>query len=202
VVLCYPRALVIDEHGDVIGPYDDNLDLRGISTAARYNRYHLHYRHGAACNPIYGLIRLDVLRRTQVMGTYTSSDIVLLGELALHGEFYEVPERLFLRRDHPQTTLRTYGSAGAGIAWHRPTKAAARWHDIAAHPVLRLLYEHMAALQRADIPWRTRLICYLLMIRWAAWQARDHLAHTARWAPSRAKLGVGHSKTPHAARKA
>jgi len=44
------------------------------------------------------VIRADVLRTTRLIDSYAGSDQTLLAELALRGEFHEVPERLFLRR--------------------------------------------------------------------------------------------------------
>ena len=46
------------------------------------------------CNACFGVIRTDVLRRTALVRPYVSSDIALLAELALAGQFHEVPERL------------------------------------------------------------------------------------------------------------
>lgn len=170
VVLCYPRSIVIDEQGRAVRDHDDNLELRQASPIQRYMQFQDHYRHGAACNPIYGLIRSDVLRQTQVMGDYVSSDIVLIGELALRGEFYEVPQRLFLRRDHPQTVLRSYKTLSEIMAWYNPNR------PLDEHPVLRLLYEHMRAVQRVPMPWHTRMSLFVLIGRWLGWQTQDYVA--------------------------
>jgi len=56
-------------------------------------------------NSAYGLIRLDVLRRTQLHGLYPMSDHVLLSELAMLGVFVELPDSLLRIRRHPGRTF-------------------------------------------------------------------------------------------------
>ena len=61
---------------------------------------------GASDSPIFGVIRRAALDRTRLHGSYTGSDRTLVLELALQGPFYEVPERLFLNREHPSRSIR------------------------------------------------------------------------------------------------
>jgi hypothetical protein len=50
---------------------------------------------------VYGLMRVDVLKRTRLLGDFLAADIVFQAELSLYGAFWEVPEFLFYRRFHP-----------------------------------------------------------------------------------------------------
>src|SRR5690606_40493894 len=50
--------------------------------------------------PYTTLFRSEVLHRTHLVRPYVSSDLTLIAELALRGQFHEVPEPLFLRRVH------------------------------------------------------------------------------------------------------
>lgn len=52
------------------------------------------------CHHILGLMRSDVLRRTNLFGSYYRADRALLIEVSLYGRFQEVPEELFLKREH------------------------------------------------------------------------------------------------------
>ena len=54
----------------------------------------------ASC--IYGLGRRDAIARALPMQPYLGSEKVLLARLALEGRFYIVPEKLFVRRFHPE----------------------------------------------------------------------------------------------------
>lgn len=101
IVLCYPKTNIIDEHGHVIRAYDDQWELSSPEPTERFCRL-LHQLK--ECNAIFGLIRSDVLTHTPLIGNYIHSDGCLLAELSLHGRFYELPERLFCRREHPNAS--------------------------------------------------------------------------------------------------
>jgi hypothetical protein len=45
-------------------------------------------------------MRIEALRRTALIDNYLGADMVLVVELALRGQFHELPERLFQRRIH------------------------------------------------------------------------------------------------------
>lgn len=98
VVLSYGRATLIDADGRALRPYDEGLDLR---QAGACERFRLAVDHARMVNILQGVMRTDVLRSTGRLGAYIGSDVVLVAELALHGQIYELPERLFFRRIHP-----------------------------------------------------------------------------------------------------
>jgi len=101
VVLCYPRTVLIDAEGHFLRRYDDNLDLRAPSAA---DRFHWVLQNIGLGNVQYGLIRSDVLRRTSLFGSFAASDLVLIAELALYGQFREIPQDLFFPRMHDAAT--------------------------------------------------------------------------------------------------
>src|SRR5262249_40369011 len=98
VILCYPKTRYIDEKGAFLRDYEDGLHLDQPKPNKRLATY-LWKIH--MCNASFGVIRSRVLRQTRLFGIYSDSDIVFLGELALHGCFFELPEILFYRRIHP-----------------------------------------------------------------------------------------------------
>jgi glycosyltransferase involved in cell wall biosynthesis len=95
VVLAYAKATIIDGQGAFVDEAEDNLDLPSPDAARRLEQFLARLR---LCNPVFGVTRRASLLRTGLIGNYPGSDVVLLGELALHGRFHEVPERLFSRR--------------------------------------------------------------------------------------------------------
>jgi len=97
VVLCYPGTVLIDSEGNAIGTYDNRLDLR---FPAITERFRLVLQNIRLANVQYGLIRADALSRTSLFGAYPGSDMVLIAELALYGQFWEIPHNLFFRRMH------------------------------------------------------------------------------------------------------
>ena len=107
-VLAYPQTRVIDENGDYLQDYPDHLHLEQDQPSQRFWQYLVHYRYPRQCHPIFGLIRAEVLAKTNLLGSYISSDRVLVGELALWGKFYEVDQPLFSSRFHPGCSVRAH----------------------------------------------------------------------------------------------
>lgn len=97
VVLCYGKTVLIDAKGEVIRYHEDNLDLRQPRAA---DRFRLALQRLQLVNVLEGVIRTASLQRTGLLGTYVASDMALVPELALHGQFHELPEFMFYRRMH------------------------------------------------------------------------------------------------------
>jgi glycosyltransferase involved in cell wall biosynthesis len=97
VVLCYPRTILIDDQGNIIRPYKDNLDLQSDRAAERFA---LALERIGLVNVHYGLMRSSALRRSALMKNYPGSDVALIAELTLHGKFWEIRETHFYRRMH------------------------------------------------------------------------------------------------------
>ncbi len=95
VVLCMPLTCLIDEHGQYIGGYDYQADADIPSSSKRFRNFMLKNELG---NYVYGLMRVDSVAKTSSHGSYPSSDLVFLAELAFYGRYYIIPEPLFYRR--------------------------------------------------------------------------------------------------------
>jgi len=117
-----------------------------------------------------GVIRTHVLRRTRLHGSYHLADRTITTELALHGPFYQVPEWLYFRRDHPQMAERAYPTVRSRCANLDPRRA-----DRLRHPAARLyaeyLWGYIAAIRSAPLQPAERLECYRYLARWAAGRA-------------------------------
>src|SRR5258708_34843640 len=92
-------SMFIDGEGNEIGAYlaDMDWDIRDPQPAVRLRKV---LRTLGLCSPAFAAFRRDVLRTTGLVGPFDSSDIVLISENALHGEFHCLPEPMFLRRMH------------------------------------------------------------------------------------------------------
>jgi glycosyltransferase involved in cell wall biosynthesis len=107
VVLVYPRTRLIDENDQVTGDYEDGLDLRSNNPAERLRQY---LDNVSMVNALFGVHRRRTFASTRRFQSFVSADVVLLAELAMRGEFWELPEPLFLRRDHPGRSERVHSS--------------------------------------------------------------------------------------------
>jgi hypothetical protein len=106
---------------------------------------------------VFGLIRLDVLRKTKLILNYTDSDRTLLGELGLYGRFHELPEPLFYHRHHSGSSGRAHPVKGG---WH----LRAGWFDPRLQgrvlfPQWRQLLEYIKAIFHAPIGMPAKLKC-------------------------------------------
>jgi glycosyltransferase involved in cell wall biosynthesis len=100
IALCYPKTNIVEGDDTVPKPYEDNLHLMQADPLERF--FLLTERIGLAHQHL-GVIRTSMLRRTHLLRPHVGSDIALLAELALYGKFFELPERLFYRRFHPNS---------------------------------------------------------------------------------------------------
>jgi glycosyltransferase involved in cell wall biosynthesis len=97
VVLCYSRAKIIDDVGDFVVDYNPGPKTCSLNPHKRFHNLILHPEYAIQQM---GLIRTEALQKTELHRSFPSSDEVLLAELALIGQFYEITERLYLYRRH------------------------------------------------------------------------------------------------------
>jgi glycosyltransferase involved in cell wall biosynthesis len=96
VVLCHTKATRVDEDGHTMVVDLDPLDVRSPDPAERFRQVLWSLR---AIYPIYGVIRTEALRRTQLFRSHSGSDRILLAELSLLGQLHQIPELLLYERE-------------------------------------------------------------------------------------------------------
>ncbi len=110
----------------------------GLATSADPARRFDDVLHGMRlCSEIFGVMRTDLVRRTSLHKSYYGSDKVLLAELALLGRIESVPEPLFIKRFHKDTS------------YYLTTRERAAWIDPAASfrvPQIQVLKGYLKAL--------------------------------------------------------
>lgn len=156
VVLCYPKTVLIDSHGKLIGKYEDGLDLRQARPHDRLANLILNL---GFVNAVSGLIRSDVLAKTKLQELYVASDIVLLMELCLLGKFYEVPEHLFFRRDHENNVRKI--SVKEMRKWYDPNYKRAILSNN-----MKLQLEMFKAVGRANLGPYEKMLCFMMIRHW------------------------------------
>ena len=119
------------------------------------------------CNPVFGLMRLDAVRRTRLIGSYNASDTVFLGEMCLLGEFREIHEPLFLRRYHSGMSCLANASLADRAVWFDPRNAGRLSN---AFFVMRMFIEHLRGVHASPIDAAEKVRCYLVVSSY--WLAR------------------------------
>ncbi len=193
-VLSYPKAIDIDEQSRPTLYKEQKLTA---GTTAAHERFRELIRMDHNCEAIFGLMRSSVLKSVPVFGRFADADRVLLAELSLHGNYVQVPEFLFLHREHTQRATNVYPSSRfQRTAVLIPEKAGK-----IVFPHFRQLGEYLLSIHRSPLPWRERLRCYREMARWVRHNARrllrdvkEVLAHL--WRRSRNRLTGRRSAAP------
>lgn len=170
VVLCYGKTTLIDGEGRTLRPYEDRLGLVSPSVTERFRQV---LDRVGLVNVLQGVMRTEALRRTALIEGYLGADMVLVVELALHGRFHELPDRLFRRRIHDQA-----------FSTRAHADQQALWEPQARRRIELYLWRHylgyLRAIARTRLPSATKL-------RLAAVVARRSIA--ARRALARELVG-------------
>lgn len=160
VVLVYPQTLLVDESGEVLELVEENL--AAPPGAAPHTRLLKVCRNMFYGNAVFSVLRSSALRRTRLHGSFPSADYVLLAELALAGEFRELPQPLFLRRLHEGTSWRANPTAESLTHWLDPQKTPVKRRQ------LTLFREHLRGIHSAQLSASDKALVYLSYIEAAA----------------------------------
>jgi glycosyltransferase involved in cell wall biosynthesis len=164
VVLCYSKTMYIDDSGIPIRNLIGRPNLEDADPHQRFRSYLKYHIGPNECNPVLGLFRADVLKQTPLTGNYPASDMVLLGEVLLHGKFHEIPESLFLRRDHPGTSVRANPKPEERAVFLDPNQKGK-----IQLPTCRWFYEWMKCVYRSPVGILEGIRCEIELCKWAKW---------------------------------
>jgi glycosyltransferase involved in cell wall biosynthesis len=173
VVLCYSQFARINEQSELVEMAEGEWNAIGSSSVSGIRSPHERFRallhRRDACEEIYGLMRVQTARQTRLIGGYSQSDDNFLAELALRGEFFEIPEPLFRYRLHAENSTKVYRSRLERMKWFDPS--ASRRLNV---PFLRQFREYLLLIRRAPLAFQERTRCYLYTLGWA-WRFRRWL---------------------------
>lgn len=167
VIMVYTGTAQIDEDGNIVRTQAEGLDTRGMPPHARYGHF---ARHLAYVNSLYGLARRDLFLTTRLLGTYANADYVLMAELALAGEFWELPGNLFLRRVHSGMSRQANNDQESVAVWFDTSQKGRKLHFSEA----RLFKDLFVAVMRAPLNLKERALSLWAIPRyWARhrWRA-------------------------------
>ncbi len=165
VVLAHSWTARIDPSGTVTDAYEYPLTTATPRAPERFRS--ILFDSGG--DDDYGVMRTDVLRRTAMKESYHHADHTIVAELGLQGPFYQVPDWLYFRREHP-------GQNGRATMRSRCANMEPRRADRLRHPAVRLYGEYVwgyiAAIRRAPLSAADRRECYRYLAQWFASRAR------------------------------
>ncbi|MDX2137863.1 MAG: glycosyltransferase family 2 protein [Chloroflexota bacterium] len=166
IMLAYPEDFHIDDHGNP-APMEPVRKINAVqeTPSERFHHYidvdWLQPWTTRIVNPIFGMMRNDVLKRTPIHDDFMGSDRVLIGEMALYGKVLEVPGTYFKRRIHATMSEKAYKNdrqlALAMMPWRKGQVFLPRGL------MLRGLLE---AVKRVPMSEHERQACYGELSRW------------------------------------
>jgi glycosyltransferase involved in cell wall biosynthesis len=168
VHLVYSKAMAVNEQGDPIKDYSSDLKLDSDLPRKRL------FESICVSHPlmeIFGLIRSSALRKTRLLGKYSSADRVLLAEMALLGKAQRIPEYLIFNRLHPKQHYKVYTTRQARGEWWNP-----KLKNKITFPHWRLMWEFFKSVKRSSVKGADRRQCYFILIIWI----KKHMGYLIR----------------------
>ena len=164
VILVYPKTKLIDENGNIISDYEDNMNLQSNRPSERFVKVSQQLGY---VNIIYGLIRTEVIQKTALIGDFIGADPIFVAELSLHGKFQEIPEHLFFRRMHPDAYSSSTNEKKR-IQFYRPNASENFQLTNCRH-----IFERSAAVKRAQLDLAEQVKLYTYIGKMAIWSRRE-----------------------------
>jgi len=165
IVLCHSKTGRIDKNGKLVGTYDYKVRSNSLKPHERFGDLIVD-RWQPSWLLIFGVIRADTLRMTQLMGNYIGADGNLLAEIALLGCISEIPDVLFFRRSHPQSYVdRTEGRSTKEFTLQ---EKMAWWtqNDACGFSTWMICMEYFKSVRRSPLKRSKRLLCYSQILKW------------------------------------
>ncbi|MFK8053398.1 MAG: glycosyltransferase family 2 protein [Woeseiaceae bacterium] len=161
-VISFGQTMFMDEHGKETGLFEDNLDIRDNEPSIRFRRFCSQYK---LTNAVYGLMRTDAVRQTNLFGdgSLPAADISFMAELILLGSFHEIPKTLFYRRMHPEASSHDRDDDERQQAFWSANGSAFRL------PVLRQTSAYLRYVWRIDLPFKEKLSTSAFLLRRLVW---------------------------------
>ena len=101
LVLCCPKAVLVDKDGREIRRYETSLHLIEDDPVVRFTRV---LTEIGLVNQLMGVMRTDMVRSALQLMNEPGADTVFLAELSLYGKTMEIPEYQYFRRFHEESS--------------------------------------------------------------------------------------------------
>jgi hypothetical protein len=170
-VVCFGRTRLVDELTGAVRPFDGDFSITDQRPSTRLSRVLMELSLNNAFN---GLIRLDALRRTGLVRSYPSGDIVLMAELAMAGTFVLLPVPLLYRRVGARTFSGHLSEAELRYFVDPDAKSGQGLDRVRMH------IDYFTSVLRARIPLAEKRRALALLTRSAYWGLRKTIARPRR----------------------
>jgi glycosyltransferase involved in cell wall biosynthesis len=172
LILAHTRTKIVSPAGDLVEYYDWPLRFDSPDPLVRWHDLLL---NDHMCFQIFGVFRLELLRRCPPQGSYVNSDGVLLAQAGLVGRFWESDKFLFISTRHENQSSQSapvrLKSQGFRLIRRHGTLPSPEWWDPAkthkvSFPEFRQFYEYATSVQRAPLSLSQKVRAYVLLLPW------------------------------------
>ena len=165
-VVCFTETVEINDMGNFLGEYnfDNTMNFDSLKPHERF-RLLMDMRHW--CMAVFGLMRAEALKRSPLIGGYVGSDRCLLAELGLMGQIYRVPESLFFRRHHPDSSVVQMKLPQARVGWFDADKAGRL-----CFPNWKYGLEYFKSVIKVRLEAAEKIFCYIAVANWYVKRAK------------------------------
>lgn len=172
LVLAHARTRIVSRTGELVEYYSSPLRFDSPDPLIRWHDLLL---NDHMCFQIFGVFRMDALRRCPPQGSYVNSDGILLAQIGFLGRFWESEKFLFISTRHENQSMQTVParlkSKGFRLIRRHGTLPCPEWWDPTKSrginfPELRQLCEYAASVKRAPLSFAQKLHAYFLLLPW------------------------------------
>jgi glycosyltransferase involved in cell wall biosynthesis len=172
IIICHCRNAVINKYDKLVGKYD----VGEITDSYKpHERFRDLLQEKGTPWLIFGVIRREALGRTPVFQRFIGSDWNLLAEISLRGRIYEIPEYLFLRRDHEESYTNSHYSQHVRIHDYRTESlwwTGSKKRSLIVLPHWRNCLEFFRSVNRVSMSYSEKWRCYQEIGRWLLGRGR------------------------------
>ena len=156
VVWSHTRSVAIGEQSEFLRKVHWNIDLHSFLPNRRFADAILKNHD---CLSVFGVIRIESLRKTDLIGNYIASDRTLIAQLSLLGRYGEIPIDSFYHREHSNRSTKSHASMKDRQRWFDPNSTL-------KFPNLKLFLEYFKSVRNSPIARRQKALCFLHIFRW------------------------------------
>ena len=165
VILCFGDTMIIDAQGKETEMYHDKLHLDSPFPSERFKHF---LAELGLCNAMFGLIRKEPLGKTPLIAKFVASDVILLAELSMRGQFYFVRETLFYRRLHAQASGPAHPTLSSLAAWYDP-----KHNGKLTLPTWTHFRKYLGAIRRVPMSILEKSKCLKILLIWVYYEFQN-----------------------------
>jgi hypothetical protein len=164
LAMCYPRCTLIDETTGTRTRYQHSLHVVDEDPRVRFSRVLNELR---LVNQLQGVARTDVLTKT-LFFEHPFADSIVLAEMSLYGKLYELPEFLYYRRLHPDSS-----SWKRNDEQHQARRLFSEGTNRFQWPAWKFHLALLDRVRRSPIGLRDRMEIAVVLLKRMVWSRRE-----------------------------